>query len=63
MTEENSDKSVGGDKPADEKHKLLRKVPFIGKRIAEKLDKTPVVPVLRLTGVIGEEGGACGKVV
>ncbi len=56
MTEENTDKSVGNDSSATEKHRLLRKVPFIGKRIAEKLDKAPVVPVLRLTGVIGEGG-------
>ncbi|MBT5111139.1 MAG: S49 family peptidase [Rhodospirillaceae bacterium] len=31
----------------------LRKVPFVGDRLADRLDGAPIVPVLRLSGVIG----------
>ena len=31
----------------------LRKIPFYGNRLADRLDGAPIVPVLRLSGVIG----------
>jgi len=31
----------------------LRKIPFFGNRLADRLDGAPIVPVLRLSGVIG----------
>lgn len=59
MTETDDKKGAGGGsagkRPKNE-HKMLRKVPFIGGRIADRLENAPIVPVLRLTGVIGEAG-------
>lgn len=43
-------KSTPPDRP------WLRLVPFIGNRIADRLGDTPVVPVLRMGGVIGHLG-------
>jgi signal peptide peptidase SppA len=34
----------------------LRKLPFFGNRLADHLDGSPIVPVLRLSGVIGGSG-------
>jgi len=34
----------------------IRKIPFIGQRLADRMDPAPVVPVIRLTGVVGDAG-------
>ncbi|NKB60045.1 MAG: S49 family peptidase [Alphaproteobacteria bacterium] len=35
----------------------MRRVPWIGEKIADRLEHTPTVAVLRLNGVIGRQGG------
>ena len=40
----------------DTKIDMLRKIPFVGKRIANCLEDVPTVGVLRLTGIIGPPG-------
>ena len=47
--------SETGRKPSKKKP-WLAKIPFIGKRIAGRLSPDPVVPVLKLAGVIGDSG-------
>lgn len=52
----NATDDTSGRKRKADQHKYLRKVPFLGDRIADRLEDAPVVPVLSLNGVIGESG-------
>ena len=38
------------------KFDMLRDVPIVGKRLADRLEGAPTIGVLRLTGVIGPTG-------
>lgn len=37
-------------------HPFIRKIPFIGVKLADRMEMAPVVPVIRLTGVVGDSG-------
>ncbi len=41
----------------NERTKWIRRVPWVGEKIADRLDHAPTVAVLRLDGVIGRHGG------
>lgn len=46
----------GGKGKAAKPHPFVRKIPFIGKKLADRMEMAPVVPVIRLTGVVGDAG-------
>jgi len=60
MTE--TQETGGGQSGAGEKgnagksYPFVRKIPFIGQKLADRMEMAPVVPVIRLTGVVGDAG-------
>ena len=57
MIEINSNENPNKGSNRQPDRKLLRKVPFIGNKLANIFDGAPQVAVIRLSGVIGQGGG------
>lgn len=48
--------SAAGKAKTGKPHPFVRKIPFIGSKLADRMEMAPVVPVIRLTGVVGDAG-------
>ncbi len=44
--------------PSKQPSEWLRRLPWIGERLADRIERAPIVPVIQLSGVIGQTGSA-----
>ena len=44
--------------PTHQPVEWLRRLPLVGDRLADRIERAPIVPVIRLTGIIGQYGPA-----
>jgi signal peptide peptidase SppA len=44
--------------PSKQPSEWLRRLPWIGERVADRIERAPIVPVIQLSGVIGQTGSA-----